>query len=383
MPSCRSTRGGLIRAARPHGAPLRGFTASVYRLGDLLAETFGGTEWDRVEVTLIDVSSRADPVVIADLPARVSAPRDQASAAPAATTLPLDVYGRTWELTVRPTSTAFVDSHGSVTVILLLVALALTFMLEAFLLVLSGMNALARRLMSELSSADRYIASILPSDLEAPVPVASRYVPPGNSAGTASTTAGSTTTTSSSTWSTSPATVASALLSVTVHNLLRSGTLDIDTLRDPGEVLTELNRLFQMEEHAGNYFTIWYGVYQPSTHAEAIPARTSPNDRPDRRRLRPRATALESIPIGVMEDSTFETRHCTVNPDTALLIYSDGAFDLTLRDGRRTLDDFISLCARTATKPGWTLDDLIDQIRNRSTSGLFDDDCTLVRVSIR
>ncbi|MCB0931845.1 MAG: CHASE domain-containing protein [Mycobacterium sp.] len=367
-------------------AALRGFTASVYRLGDLLAETFGGTEWDRVEVTLIDVSSRADPVVIADLPARVSAPRDQASAAPAATTLPLDVYGRTWELTVRPTSTAFVDSHGSVTVILLLVALALTFMLEAFLLVLSGMNALARRLMSELSSADRYIASILPSDLEAPVPVASRYVPSRELGGDSF----------DHRWidddhlivylvDVSGHGVASALLSVTVHNLLRSGTLDIDTLRDPGEVLTELNRLFQMEEHAGNYFTIWYGVYQPSTHTLSYSGAGHPPtivltaDGSDPARL-----PSESIPIGVMEDSTFETRHCTVNPDTALLIYSDGAFDLTLRDGRTwTLDDFISLCARTATKPGWTLDDLIDQIRNRSTSGLFDDDCTLVRVSIR
>ena len=156
-------------------------------------------------------------------------------------------------------------------------------------------------------------------------------------------------------------------------------------LRDPGEVLTELNRLFQMEEHAGNYFTIWYGVYQPSTHTLSYSGAGHPPtivltaDGSDPARL-----PSESIPIGVMEDSTFETRHCTVNPDTALLIYSDGAFDLTLRDGRTwTLDDFISLCARTATKPGWTLDDLIDQIRNRSTSGLFDDDCTLVRVSIR
>ena len=47
------------------------------------------------------------------------------------------------------------------------------------------------------------------------------------------------------------------------------------------------------------------------------------------------------------------------------------------------LDDFIDLCARTARSPHWTLDDIVKQLRHRSDTGQFDDDCTLVRLTAR
>lgn len=380
-------KGGSDPGSEPaRRAALRGFAVGVYRLSDLLAETFRGTTWDSVDVTLTDVSDRANPVVIADLPARNAAAPDQVSAAPTATTSPLDVYGRIWELTVRPTSAAFVDSRNGVMAILLLAALGVTFLLEAFLLVLSGMESLARRLMSELSSAARYVTSILPRDLEVPIPVNSRYIPSEELGGDSF----------DHRWidddhlivylvDVSGHGIAPAMFSVSVHNLLRSGTLDNDTLRDPGRVLTELNRLFQMDQQAGNFFTIWYGVYQPSTRtlryagAGHPPAIVLTADGSDPVRL-----PSESIPIGVLEDTTFDTHSYPVPPDTSLLLYSDGAFELDLRDGRQwNLEGFIDLCARTAAAPHWTLEGLIDQIRDRSISGVFDDDCTLVRVTVR
>ncbi len=366
-------------------AALRGFAVGVYRLGDLLTETFRGTAWDSVAVELVDVTDRPKPVVIADLPARNSVSPDQVSAAPTATTEPLDIYGRAWELTVRPTSAAFVDSRSGLMAILLLAALAVTLLLEAFLLVLSGMESLARRLMAELNSAARYVTSILPRDLEAPVPVTSCYIPSDELGGDSF----------DHRWidddhlivyltDVSGHGIAPAMFSVSVHNLLRSGTLDSETLRDPGRVLTELNRLFQMDQQDGKYFTIWYGVYQPSTHtvryagAGHPPAIVLPADGSDPVRL-----TSESIPIGVLEDTTFVTHSYSVPPDSDLLIYSDGAFDLALPDGRHwTLEEFVDLCARTAGTPHWTLEDLVKQLRKRSDAGRFDDDCTLVRVSI-
>ena len=82
--------------------------------------------------------------------------------------------------------------------------------------------------------------------------------------------------------------------------------------------------------------------------------------------------------------TTFETHSHRLPSDTALLIYSDGAFELDSHDSRPgNLEDFIGLCARTAAAPGWTLDDLITQLRDRSETGHFDDDCTLVRISVR
>ena len=366
-------------------AALRGYAVGVYRLGDLLAETFRGTDWDSVDVTLTDVSDTAEPIVIADLPARNSATADQVSTAPTSTTSPLDVYGRTWELTVRPTSAEFIDSRSGLMAILLLAALAVTFLLEAFLLVLSGVESLARRLMSELNGAARYVTSILPRDLDHPVPVTSRYIPSDELGGDSF----------DHRWidddhlicylvDVSGHGIAPAMFSVSVHNLLRSGTLDNDTLRDPGRVLTELNRLFQMDQQDGNYFTIWYGVYRLSTrtlryagagHPPAI-VLTADGSKPVR-------LTSESIPIGVMEDTTFEAQSYRLAPDAALLIYSDGAFELDLPDGRLwTLEDFIDLCASTARSPQWSLDGLVDQLKHRSASGHFDDDCTLVRVTV-
>jgi CHASE1-domain containing sensor protein len=366
-------------------AALRGFAVGVYRLSDLLTETFRGTAWDSVGVTLVDVSDRADPVAIADIPARDSAAPDQVTAAPTATTLPLDVYGRTWELTVRPTGAAFTDRHSGVMAILLLAALAVTLLLEAFLLILSGMESLARRLMSELGGAARYVTSILPGDLDAPVPVTSRYIPSDELGGDSF----------DHRWidddhlivyliDVSGHGIGPAMFSVSVHNLLRSGTLDHDTLADPGRVLTELNRLFQMDRQAGNYFTIWYGVYQPSTRtlryarAGHPPAVVMTADGSD-----PVLLASGSVPIGVLADTTYETHDHHLPPNADLLLYSDGAFELALPGGGHwALEDFIDLCARTARSPDWTLEDLVGQLRNRSETGHFDDDCTLVRVAL-
>lgn len=361
-------------------AALRGFAVGVYRLGDLLAETFRGSEWDSVEVTLVDVSDRENPVAIASLPARNSASPDQVSAAPTATTMPMDVYGRTWELTVRPTSEAFIDSRSGVMAILLLAALAVTFLLEAFLLVLSGMESLARRLAAELSGAARYVTSILPDDVDGPVPVTSRYVPSEELGGD----------TFDHRWidddhliaylvDVSGHGVAPAMLSVSVHNLLRSGSLDDETLLDPSRTLAELNRLFQMDQQAGNYFTIWYGVYQPSTRtlryagAGHPPAIVLTADG-----AAPVELPSQSVPVGVLEETPFETHACCLPPDSALLIYSDGVMP---DGGRLALQDFIDLCARTAHSPDWTLEDLIGHL-DRPDTGEFDDDCTLVRLTV-
>ena len=248
------------------------------------------------------------------------------------------------------------------------------------------LQAQTTRLMAELGSAARYVTSILPSDMTGPVPVTSRYVPSQELGGDSF----------DHRWidddhlivylvDVSGHGVEPAMVSVSVHNLLRSGTLDHDVLLHPDRALTELNRLFQMDQQAGNYFTIWYGVYQPSTRtlryagAGHPPAIVLTPDGADPVRL-----PSDSVPVGVLEETTFETRSVVLPPVADVLLYSDGAFDLFLPDGRPwTLDEFIDLCARTAASPKWTLDRLINKLRKRSESGLFTDDCTLVRLTIR
>jgi sigma-B regulation protein RsbU (phosphoserine phosphatase) len=57
----------------------------------------------------------------------------------------------------------------------------------------------------------------------------------------------------------------SALLAVTALELLRSRTVREIDYSSPALVIERLNRTFQMKDHAGKFFSAWYGVYTHST----------------------------------------------------------------------------------------------------------------------
>ena len=55
--------------------------------------------------------------------------------------------------------------------------------------------------------------------------------------------------------------VGAAMLSVSILNVLRQLALPGTDFGKPSDVLNRLNAMFQMENHNGMFFTIWYGVY--------------------------------------------------------------------------------------------------------------------------
>lgn len=242
-----------------------------------------------------------------------------------------------------------------------------------------------QRLSAELESAAAYVSSILPADIEdGRVQVYSRYVPSRHLGGDAYDYA----------WidddhlvvyliDVSGHGVGPAMMSVSVHNLMRSGTFDRDTLLRPEEVLSELNRMFPMERQAGNYFTAWYGVYQASTRTLRFSSAGHPPALVFSAGELTAELATDAIPVGVAEDATFCTGGYQVPADADLLLYSDGAFELNPpAGGYWTLAGFVRACHRVAEIPGWTLDTLIAELLEHSETGVFEDDCTLVRVII-
>lgn len=130
---------------------LRGYAVGVYRLGDLLEETYAGAKWDDIDIRLLDVTEPGDPVVVADLPARAAPTVDDISAADSGLSVPISVYGRSWELQVTPTSGRLAQPTPPATPALLLSALMLVFLLEAFVLLLTGLERAARREAEESS----------------------------------------------------------------------------------------------------------------------------------------------------------------------------------------------------------------------------------------
>lgn len=243
---------------------------------------------------------------------------------------------------------------------------------------------LTDRLRGELDVAATYVRSLLPGDLEGPVTVSSRYLPSAELAGDCYDYA----------WvdddhliiyllDVSGHGVASALMATSVHNLLRSASLPRRTVLAPAELLAELNRNFPTERHGENYFTIWYGVYEKSTRTLSYASAGHPAalliDEPG---CLPAALTTDGFPVGTFADSVFTEARRAIPPGSQLLLYSDGAYERTLPDGRSwPIREFVELCEQHVRYPGWTLDSLVDRLRAVTPDGLFEDDCSLIRAS--
>ncbi len=244
------------------------------------------------------------------------------------------------------------------------------------------LRAQTERLTDGLRSAANYVASILPGDLDGPVRVSSRYLPSQELAGD----------TFDYRWvdddhlivyliDVSGHGIGPALLSVSVHNMLRSRSLPMTTLLSPDAVLTELNHRFQMDQHDDNYLTMWFGVYQASTRTLRYASAGSPPALAVNADSPCSITTLSTSgrPIGMFVDTTYTSATYTVSPGTHILLYSDGAYEVALDDGRQlSLHQFTELFRQLATATAPSVDALVESLQNLTPSGTFEDDCSLV-----
>ena len=167
-----------------------------------------------------------------------------------------------------------------------------------------------------------------------------------------------------------------ALLSTSVLNVLRSQSLPGTNFYRPDKVLESLNNMFQMTDQNEKYFTIWYGVYNrvnrqlmyaSAGHPPAVLLSPPPTAKPDTRnngaamaetmRLR-----TPGMPIGMMPDTTYTWKRCSIPDDSYLYIFSDGVYEVPETSVAATgeihgLDSFIEHIVK-CPRPG-QLDDLI------------------------
>lgn len=240
------------------------------------------------------------------------------------------------------------------------------------------------RLTTELESAAAYMSSILPRGLSGRVEVWSRYLPSRLLGGDSF----------DYTWidddhllvyliDVSGHGIEPALLSVSLHNMLRSRSFPVDTLLRPDRLLAEMNRHFQMANQNDHYFTIWYGVYEASTRTLNYACAGAPPALAFHDAAGVTALSTGSIPVGMFTDAEFPCHSYAVPPGCRLLVYSDGAYELDLADGRQLSQRaFVELTRRLAQTADWSLDDLTAELRALTPSGLFEDDCSLIQLVI-
>ena len=243
------------------------------------------------------------------------------------------------------------------------------------------------RLATELESAASYMSSIMPRGLHGAVDVSSRYLPSRELGGDCF----------NYTWidddhllvyliDVSGHGLEPALLSVSVHNMLRSGSIDTQTLLAPEQVLAELNRLFQMDQQDEHYFTMWYGVYEMSSRTLRYANAGAPPglvfDYSSGGTVSVSELSTTSPPIGMFEDSVFTAHDYAVRPGCQILIYSDGASEITLADDHQLRPaEFMKLIARVASSPEWSLDALINELGALSPLEAFEDDFSLIKMN--
>lgn len=127
-------------------ADFRGVAVGVYRLEDLLNDTFDDPRWDDEQLELIDITPGASSELIAIRPA-VNDPTVDLAVADARTAIgdPIEIYGRTWQLAVTPTSGPLAAGSRPTAPSFLISGLLIIGLMQALLLLVTGQERQARR----------------------------------------------------------------------------------------------------------------------------------------------------------------------------------------------------------------------------------------------
>ncbi|MEQ9379407.1 MAG: SpoIIE family protein phosphatase, partial [Pirellulales bacterium] len=176
--------------------------------------------------------------------------------------------------------------------------------------------------------------------------------------------------------------VDSALLAVSIVNVIRSTSLPGVDFRLPARVLGALNNAFPMELFGDKMFTMWYGVFNVRTRV----LRWSNGGHPDALLYRYDAANLERLGslgpmLGMIQDVEFEEAESSINSAARLFVYSDGAHEIQQSDGAYwSYDDFIQYMLEIANCDD-ALQVLLDHVKNMRGSARLDDDFSAIEVN--
>ncbi len=179
--------------------------------------------------------------------------------------------------------------------------------------------------------------------------------------------------------------VGSALMSISAMNVLRSRTLGATDWKDPAEVLSVLNNNFQMEDHNGLYFTMWYGVYNKTNrtlkyasggHPPAILVNGSSPESLEVHELK-----TPGMIIGGMPDMPYENAEITLDNCNELFIYSDGVYEVFTPDNVMfEFPDFVKILTRPSDPGVSDIQRILDYVRDFQKNDDLEDDFSMVKI---
>lgn len=236
-------------------------------------------------------------------------------------------------------------------------------------------------LQSELNEAADYVRSLMPSPINGPVTIQHQFVPSNQLGGDAF----------DYYWlddehivvyllDVAGHGVRSTLLSVSVLNVLRSRSLPATDFYQPQSVLEGLNQRFQMNEQGDDYFTIWYGVYNPikqtliyasAGHPPAILLTSNTSQ----------LLSSGGPPIGLLPELNYSQDSLSIEPEQSLYLFSDGVYEILQPNG--TIWGFQNFLDLVIANHSTLLDDigqLFKHIQNIQGNAQLDDDYSILQL---
>jgi sigma-B regulation protein RsbU (phosphoserine phosphatase) len=179
--------------------------------------------------------------------------------------------------------------------------------------------------------------------------------------------------------------LAAAFPSISIHNQLRSRSLNVNH-REPAHVLHALNTGFQMEHQQGRYLTMWYGVYQLSTRILRYASAGHPPALLWTDKGGSPLTRLtgQGMALGLFEDASYSSECCTIDPQSSLLVYSDGIYEIAKANSQMwSFPEFLELMqeCHTSLHQEGGLDTLLKQIKTITGTDQFNDDYSVIRAT--
>jgi PAS domain S-box-containing protein len=173
--------------------------------------------------------------------------------------------------------------------------------------------------------------------------------------------------------------VGSALLSISVLNVLRTRLLVATDFRDPSAVLDGLNRAFPMDRNNDKYFTIWYGVYH-------VPSRTLNYASGGQHAAllvtgRDTGTSLQTKGpgIGISPNLDFPSARIEISSPAEIYLFSDGVYEIARPDGSmQSWEEFASFLE--SDRP--TIEAIMNRTREVHGAGEFEDDFSLLKLKL-
>ena len=175
--------------------------------------------------------------------------------------------------------------------------------------------------------------------------------------------------------------VGAALHSVSALNMLKYETLTDTDFTLPHEVLHGLNQVFQMSEHNSLFITMWYVVYNKTKRTLCYAGAGHPPLILIDSEGIPVIISSENTVIGVDERIEFQSGCYTIEGKTEVYLYTDGAYEAELPDGKMMkVDDLVNFLLKHRNSSAEEIELLYNSLVDMNEGNNLEDDFTIMKI---